>query len=878
MAGAGRIHSVLKVEAQFYVLGIPTLAILVYILRLAAGFIPLLEDTWIMQCFVFAGGMVASLSLFSMRYRFFSVSLVLLGLLWLLFRVLLLNTKSEFDPYFISAWFLSAVLFFLLGWATGYGLSRVKGFNVAWPIGLLGGMIFLMAGIFELKGNALLISLAPFVVYAFYIIYSGELIRNFSDEDHFFLSKISRRLFGFSLLMALLLIAGWFYLVPQLEAIEERQKTESKHPEIVQPDNSLTARDEKGVIMSESMKLSATQNRDIKDSLLFVAHLDHFFPDGETPNPLYFVTDYYSKFDTLTQTFETDSLRPFNDLFQPQVSQIPLYFTAEDSSVLQNNMAFRNREVISAEIFTRAMSGNLLTAPSTAFSVQPIAVPPEFRGTYRSAYKVRMQISDLNSAYYVYNAGNSETLIEFQENRNRLLRRSFSFDHLPESFMHYYTFMPKGNDYDSIRALTNRIVDEKNANTQIDKMLAIRDYFLDKDSNDVALFRYTDNPGVPGLPSANRLTYFLFQNRKGYCAYFAGATLFMLRSQGIPSRIATGFLTIDRSNKNPGWYWFYGDQAHAWVQVYFPGYGWLDFDTTIPDEEQRQSPQPDQTPPLVAQAPVLVADGDILRIDTANKTIDLRVNNLLLQDKPYKPDSNWIIHFDVNNAIIKRDTGNIKIADINSFDRGVAVAFDLDAEDEEKATSLLLEEIIGPQERLIRTDELRIMQRRQAERSIEETQAVTGPGTRERLLNLLPWLLGVGLLYLMIPLIMWIYLRMRAKWGGNTHAGLYYHYHSLNYLLHLYGYERRSLTPHQFARYVVDPVFGTKVKQFLNGYLKTKYAPARIESPEIKELNTLAGSSIQKINEQVSNNHKWKSFLRVNHSLRYFTEEMPVFN
>ncbi|MGV2480712.1 UNVERIFIED_CONTAM: transglutaminase domain-containing protein, partial [Salmonella enterica subsp. enterica serovar Weltevreden] len=90
---------------------------------------------------------------------------------------------------------------------------------------------------------------------------------------------------------------------------------------------------------------------------------------------------------------------------------------------------------------------------------------------------------------------------------------------------------------------------------------------------------------------------FLFENRKGYCAYFAGATLFMLRSLGIPSRAAAGFSTTDRSSKNPGWYWFYQDQAHAWVQVYYQGYGWIDFDTTIPDVNTQQASQPDGTPP-----------------------------------------------------------------------------------------------------------------------------------------------------------------------------------------------------------------------------------------------------------------------------------------
>ncbi len=71
-------------------------------------------------------------------------------------------------------------------------------------------------------------------------------------------------------------------------------------------------------------------------------------------------------------------------------------------------------------------------------------------------------------------------------------------------------------------------------------------HFLSKDEEGQPLFKYTDNPGIPGLPSANKLTYFLFENRKGYCAYYAGATLFLLRALGMPTRVATGFLTVDR--------------------------------------------------------------------------------------------------------------------------------------------------------------------------------------------------------------------------------------------------------------------------------------------------------------------------------------------
>ncbi len=877
MLQAGRIHSTSKVEAQFYILGFPTVAILVYLVRLASGFIPLLEDTWIMQGFVFAGGMTAALALFAMRYRFLSISLVVAGVLWMIFRILMLSGESEFEPYFISAWFLSGVLFFVFGWVTGFGLSRVRGYNIFWPIALLGAMIFLMAAVFEFKGSILLFSLAPFIVYAFYIIYTGELIRNFSDSDPNFLNRIGRRLTGFTFLMVLILAAGWFYISPKLQALEEQQKTEVKKPEDVKPDNSLISSDEHGMKTKESMTLSAVQNRDLKDSLLFVAQLDHFFPDEVTPNPLYFVSDYYSKFDTLTQTFETDPQRPFNDLFQPQVLQVPLYFTEQDSSVLRNNMAYRNRQIISAEIYTRALSGNMLVAPSTAFSVQPISVPDEFQHVYRSAYKARIEISELNSAYFVYNSGNEGLLEEFQENRNRLLRRPFNLKNLPDSFLSYYTFMPKGYDYDSITTLTSHIVEAANATTQIDKMLAIRDYFLSKDSNDVPLFRYTDNPGVPGLPSANRLTYFLFQNRKGYCAYFAGATLFMLRSQNIPSRIATGFLPIDRSNKNPGWYWFYGDQAHAWVQVFFPEYGWLDFDTTIPDEEQRQSPQPDQTPPLAAQAPVLVADGEITKLDTLSKSMQLRINSLLIQDRSFNPDTVMLMNFDISGSIIKKDTGIIKLTLVDEGERAVAVSFAFDPEDEIKNPRAILRHIASGQEP-VRADEIRIMPKKPA--PVAETIVVDDDATHwtQHFWKILRWLIFALLIFFLVPEFMWVYLRFRAWIAGNNPQGLYFNYHTLNYILHIYGYERGSSTPYEFAKKVVDPTFNTDLTQFMQGYLKSKYAPGHSTNQEISGLNDLARQSIKKINRQVPVKTKLKSFLRVNHSIRYFTEEMPVFN
>jgi transglutaminase-like putative cysteine protease len=88
-------------------------------------------------------------------------------------------------------------------------------------------------------------------------------------------------------------------------------------------------------------------------------------------------------------------------------------------------------------------------------------------------------------------------------------------------------------------------------------------------------FRYTNHPPVISPVLVN----FVNKTHAGYCQYFAGAMALMLRYLGIPSRVAVGFAggTYDRSTR----LWNVTDrEAHAWVEVWFKGYGWLPFDPT----------------------------------------------------------------------------------------------------------------------------------------------------------------------------------------------------------------------------------------------------------------------------------------------------------
>jgi transglutaminase-like putative cysteine protease len=72
---------------------------------------------------------------------------------------------------------------------------------------------------------------------------------------------------------------------------------------------------------------------------------------------------------------------------------------------------------------------------------------------------------------------------------------------------------------------------------------------------------------------------FVFVSHRGFCEQFATAAVVMLRAVGIPARLVTGYAFGDTTS-TPGRRVFHGDQAHAWVQAYFPGIGWVTSDPT----------------------------------------------------------------------------------------------------------------------------------------------------------------------------------------------------------------------------------------------------------------------------------------------------------
>ena len=121
-----------------------------------------------------------------------------------------------------------------------------------------------------------------------------------------------------------------------------------------------------------------------------------------------------------------------------------------------------------------------------------------------------------------------------------------------------------------IKELARDIVNEAQAETPYEKSTAITRYLR---SN----IEYVD--AIP-RPPRNRdpLEWMLFENRQGYCVYYASAQVLMLRSLGIPARIAVGFSEGEGGEENQ--YVVRNRNAHAWPEVYFPGVGWVEFEPT----------------------------------------------------------------------------------------------------------------------------------------------------------------------------------------------------------------------------------------------------------------------------------------------------------
>jgi transglutaminase-like putative cysteine protease len=153
------------------------------------------------------------------------------------------------------------------------------------------------------------------------------------------------------------------------------------------------------------------------------------------------------------------------------------------------------------------------------------------------------------------------------------------------------------------RWLPRRVIEEAHqvtsgAASAYDKAVAVESWLRDT---------YTYSTHVePVPPGVDWVDYFLNESKQGYCDYFATAMVVMLRTEGVPARVASGFAPGDY-DPGAGVSLVRENHAHSWVEAYFPGYGWITFEPSairaIPPRAEEAAGEPEAAPPEPVAGP-----------------------------------------------------------------------------------------------------------------------------------------------------------------------------------------------------------------------------------------------------------------------------------
>ena len=170
-------------------------------------------------------------------------------------------------------------------------------------------------------------------------------------------------------------------------------------------------------------------------------------------------------------------------------------------------------------------------------------------------------------APYQIPEGSAYSIISQVPNASPSQLRSAGTDY-PQEITERYTKLPPGG-LERTRALARELT--KDTDNPYDAVLKMNEYLKDTYPYDLSI--------PPQREEMDAVEYFLFEQKRGYCEQFGSSLVVMARTLGIPARLTTGYAPGEY-NPFTGLYEVRASDAHAWVEVYFPGYGWSTFDPT----------------------------------------------------------------------------------------------------------------------------------------------------------------------------------------------------------------------------------------------------------------------------------------------------------
>lgn len=798
-----------------------------------------LSTSVISQTIYFSLGLLAAYSLYYYGARWV-ITFLLLWLTYWLFKKIINRLPGEFDVFYTTARFQLYSTLFIFGWAFGFLLVRIK-----WSYVILFAILSIVTLVsisdtIDISLSYILLHIFPVVVYGLYMFFLSPVLTERIEWNKRKSAKFLTRVVLFCLLVLLAFIVTESLLKGNVKAVEKELaargakgdkdgNNKNKDKDNYDDRDGLMDKTDDGYRLKDTMRVNSKMSQ--SDKLMFCSKLDNYFPDG-SPAPLYFVYHYLTRYDPVKETFTRDVNVPSLDEISVDPTALPMYYSYTDTTMIRKSKGRKLRKIVEAQVYLSENTWkHSVLGPASVFSIQTIPVEKDFQNTFLSGYKITSFTSELNNAYFVYNISASPKLEPLQEQRHTELRSVAGYDKIDNEFVDYYTKMPSGGIYDSISKLALSL--SLKSSKPVDKVLAVRDFFLKRNENGKRIFRYTLKAGAvddPNIPSSKMLYNFLFKTHAGYCTYYAGASLFMLRTLGVPTRFTTGFATINRSDKNKGWYWFYASQAHAWTQVYFPGYGWLDFDMTIGNEDQQGAPKPDGTPPLPPPEPWLVLNAKAESVDLITKSLNTSFNQLIYFNNPAVLNRTFTRPIDATLCRVLYDKRDTTFAAIHPGDSLIIVSYKDEAKKipQPRAGVPIEIQVEGFPSPII-ADEIHIRVKEKDKKKEDVAKKVSPLAEKKMTWQEIAWaagkiIAGIILLLLLLPIFYLIYSLVRISLSRNVNAKADNTYQATLYRFHMAGLERETETPLKYAQHKVDPAISAGFEEFMRLYLRLKYS------------------------------------------------------
>ncbi len=233
---------------------------------------------------------------------------------------------------------------------------------------------------------------------------------------------------------------------------------------------------------------------------------------------------------------------------------------------LPDNVSAEGRRELIATVTPADFDGSTILSPQTPVSVDE---PTRLTVLAATGYFASLERDGEDGPYTL------RALVPVSGNEpgqlNEEALRAAGQDYPPE-VSSLYLGVAEGSIGPDARALANKVVAEARSPAPYDlaaqlvKELHSSTYTYETDVRDL------DCAGISSVECFARF-------KRGFCQYYAATMAVLLRDLGVPTRIAQGFLPGSRV-AGTGVERILNSDAHAWVEVYFPGYGWVTFDPT----------------------------------------------------------------------------------------------------------------------------------------------------------------------------------------------------------------------------------------------------------------------------------------------------------